>query len=345
MKELATLLDWYGPERIWILTDDNVNRLVVPRIETELRLPAEKHRIVIAAEERAKSIETAQRIWRFLAEGGATRSHLLLNIGGGMVSDIGGFCASTFKRGMAYANVATTVLGAADACIGGKTGIDFLGLKNLIGSFAMPQKTVLYVPALDSLPYREQLSGFGEILKTALIGIPSLLDSILSDAEELFCSMPRLARMAEEAGDYKMQIVRRDPHEQYERKVLNFGHTFGHAFESLALEKGCPMPHGVCIAHGIVSALVLSHLRLDCPSELLHRIAKEIVAPYYKTPAFTCDDYPRLLELMRSDKKNAIAGQILFVLLRNKAIPEIDVPADDREIAAALDITRDLLGS
>lgn len=345
MEDFKLLLQLYGPERTWMLTDENVNRLVVPRLEAELKLPATDHRIIIGAGEAHKSPATAEKVWTRLLSGGATRAHLLLNVGGGMVSDLGGFCAATFMRGMAYANVATTLLGAADACIGGKTGIDFLGIKNAIGAFAMPLNTELYAPALDTLPRAELLSGMGEMLKTALLGAPELLRQIFDREADLLADRRVLAKMASAAGRFKMEVVASDPREQGLRKILNLGHTFGHAFESLALSKGHPLPHGVCVAHGLVTALVVSHIKRDFPTDVLYAVAGRIVKPYYKAPLFTCDDYAELLRLMHADKKNAIHGQIRAVVLRNVGKPEWDVEVADTDVETALDITRDLLGA
>ncbi len=341
MEGLKHLLDGHKG-RVFVITDTNVSRLVMTRLISCFPEVARFPRFEIEPGEDNKSMATVKRIWEWLMDHDAARTDLVLNIGGGMVSDTGGFAAATFKRGMPYANVSTTLLGAADASVGGKTGVNFGGVKNGIGAFAMPRLTVVFPDAFSTLPRRETLSGYGEIMKMALIAAPELLPELM-DVESALADYGFLGRMAKVSAMKKMEIVDRDPLEKDSRKVLNFGHTFGHALESLMAARGMPLPHGMAVAHGMVVAMILSRMLLGADSVWLYRIAGEIVSPYMKSPVVTCDDYPSLMELMRSDKKNAGDGNLRFVLLHAPGKPEADVTVSPSDLLPALDIYRDLI--
>ena len=328
--------------RAFVVTDSNVERLVLDGLKSDLKGIDAFPRFVIEPGEQNKSVVTVQHVWEWLFSHDASRSDIVLNIGGGMVTDIGGFAAATFKRGLPYANLATTLLGAADASVGGKTGVNFMGGKNIVGAFAMPVMTAVCHTSFSTLPRAELLSGYGEILKMTLVDDPRLLPRLL-DIDELLSDTVRLGALAEEAAVMKMKIVNRDPHEKGLRKVLNFGHTFGHAFESIMTVRGLSLPHGVAVAHGIVVGLILSRMLLDAESEWLYRIATNIVSPWMQAPRLTCDDYPSLLDTMRADKKNTGDGSFRFVLLRRPGFPVPDVAVGESDLLPALDIYRDLI--
>lgn len=327
--------------RVFVITDTGVDRMVMPRIVSVSPTLAEAEKIVIGCGEDNKNIRTVEYIWNALMSAGATRHDLVVNVGGGMVSDTGGFAASTFKRGMAYANVATTLLAAADASIGGKTGVNLGGLKNAVGTFALPLGTEAFPDAFSTLPMVEILSGYGEILKMALIADSGVLGQV-GNMEKNIYDLYVLGELARMAANRKMVIVSEDPCESGLRKILNFGHTFGHALEGLALRRRMQMAHGIAVAYGIVCALVLSRMICGCSSDLLYYVANDIVRPGFGTLGITCADYAELLALMRNDKKNS-DGDIRFVLLEDAGKPVYDISVSEDDIKAALDICRDLL--
>ena len=293
-----------------IITDSNVHRLwgslmtAVPVIEVE-------------AGERSKSLEGAAFVWNEMVRLHVTRASLVINIGGGVVTDLGGFCAATFKRGLDFINVPTTLLGMADAAIGGKTGIDFAGAKNEVGVFRMPGEVIVDGRFLSTLPESEILNGLAEVVKTLfLINTPEALNAleVLLAARRL-PGVEELGRLAAMAADYKKEIVAQDPLEKGIRRMLNFGHTYGHAYESRAAELGVPLPHGFAVAHGILPALETSIEKNGYPSRWLP-LYRDFLARFYPPlPPEILADPSRLRLLMSRDKKNRRFGQIEMLLL------------------------------
>ncbi len=322
--------------QVYVITDSNVERLVLPRLAEEWPELMALPRYAVPAGEPNKTIAQMTAIWTFLAEAGATRNALLLNIGGGMVTDMGGFAAATFKRGVRCVNVPTTLLGAVDAATGGKTGVDLLSYKNEVGAFHSPEEVIIDCRLFDTLPRAELLSGYGEMLKTGLIADAGLYDRLLHGSaglERPGTLEPEVMRCVE----IKREITEADPTEKGLRKTLNFGHTAGHAMESLCLEKGAPVPHGVAVAHGILVALILSHLVLEMDSSHIYAY-RDMLRALYGRLNIACSDVPRLLELMGHDKKNSRAGRRNFTLLRAPGSPVIDCLPPASDIRDALDI-------
>lgn len=331
---LEASINRLSPRGAVVVTDANVIRHVMPLLESVLgRYPV----CVIPAGDENKTLDTAARVWAFMSDNGVTRNSLVINVGGGMVTDLGGFCAATFKRGVRFVNVATTLLGAVDAAVGGKTGINFHGLKNEIGLFREADEVIISTLFFATLPREELLSGYGEVIKHALLTSPDELNRTLADAPSAL-TLDMLRRSVA----LKERIVAADPTERGLRRVLNLGHTVGHALESLAMSSGCPVAHGVNVARGLVTECVISHLREGFPSASLHALA-EYVRNYYGPAAITCDDYDALIEYMSHDKKNPDPSTIIFTLLADSGRPLIDRAVSRREIVAALDISRDLL--
>lgn len=326
-------------DRVYVVTDSNVLPLIGGI------LPATP-RIVVPAGEQSKSLSTVAYVWEELVKGGATRRSVIVNVGGGMVTDLGGFAAATFKRGIRYINVPTTILGAVDAAVGGKTGIDFMGLKNEIGAFALPLATCPAYGLMRYLPEQEWLSGYGEILKTALLDVRLPWGDVL-DAESLHADDTLLGKIIAGCVAFKEEVVASDPKERGLRKILNLGHTAGHAFESLALKKGSPVPHGVAVAHGLLVTLIASRLAgLLTPGSdggLLQQYAAALRENFPRLP-IGCGDRPELLSLMLHDKKNAGDGKINFVLLAGRGDARYDCQLTDKEADAALDIYCDMMG-
>lgn len=331
---LEASINRLSPRGAVVVTDGNVSRHVMPLLVSALgRYPV----CVIPAGDENKTLDTAARVWAFMSDNGVTRNSLVINVGGGMVTDLGGFCAATFKRGVRFVNVATTLLGAVDAAVGGKTGINFHGLKNEIGLFREADEVIISTLFFATLPREELLSGYGEVIKHALLTSPDELNRTLADAPSAL-TLDMLRRSVA----LKERIVAADPTERGLRRVLNLGHTVGHALESLAMSSGCPVAHGVNVARGLVTECVISHLREGFPSASLHALA-EYVRNYYGPAAITCDDYDALIEYMSHDKKNPDPSTIIFTLLADSGRPLIDRAVSRREIVAALDISRDLL--
>lgn len=317
---------------VWI-ADTNTARLVSP---------APPHLITIPDGDESKTLETVTRVWDELERMGATRRSLVINLGGGMVTDLGGFAAATFKRGVRFINLPTTLLGAVDAAVGGKTGFNYSGLKNEIGAFAPASDVIISTRFFDTLPPEEMKSGFAEVLKHAMLSDRDEFLRLLNHDFNAPINHEDLLERLRRSVQVKVNIVARDPDEQGERKALNLGHTVGHAFESLAMRRGKPVPHGYAVAWGLVTETVLSHMKLQFPSEDVHRLGN-FVRDNYRDFPFTCDDYDELLELMRHDKKSR-DGEITCTLLAAIGDYRIDQTVTPDDVTAALDILRDILG-
>lgn len=340
VNELDAAVEALGAPTLTVVTDENVDHAVFPMLIGSKTL-AKANKVVIPPGEDHKNLESVTRIWNALEEAGATRKSAIINIGGGLVTDIGGFAAATFKRGIRFINLPTTLLGAVDAATGGKTGINFNGLKNEVGAFHLPQNVIISATPLATLSRRELISGYAEMVKTGLIADAELYRSLL-DVEETLSSHSRLEKAMKRCVEIKEDVVAQDPTEKGLRKILNFGHTAGHAFESLAIERKEPLAHGEAVAHGMLVELILSHMLKGFPSEEIHRYANEILKPAYPRIAVKCEDIPLLIGLMAHDKKNAVIGRPNFTLLLEPGVPEIDCLPELKDIEAALDIYRDL---
>ena len=317
---------------VWI-ADVNTARLVEPAPARLITIPNGGDR---------KTLETVTRVWDEMEDMGVTRHSLVINLGGGMVTDLGGFAAATFKRGMRFINVPTTLLGAVDAAVGGKTGFNFHGLKNEIGAFAPASDVIISTRFFDTLPVEEMKSGFAEVLKHAMLNSRDEFLHLLDHDFTAPINHDDLLEQLRVSVQVKMDIVARDPDEKGERKALNLGHTVGHAFESLAMQRGKPVPHGYAVAWGLVTEAVISHIKLKFPSEDVHRLGA-FVRDNYRDFPFTCDDYEELLDLMRHDKKSR-DGEITCTLLADIGDYRTGQIVTPDDVTAALDILRDLLG-
>lgn len=329
-------------ERLTTGSDHNLT-VWIADVNTARLLPTPpQHLITIPDGDENKTLATVTRVWDEMERMGATRHSLVINLGGGMVTDLGGFAAATFKRGVRFINVPTTLLSAVDAAVGGKTGINYHELKNEIGAFAPASDVIISTRFFDTLPIEEMKSGFAEVIKHAMLSdrdeFHRLLDHDFNAPIDHDDLLERLRRSVQ----VKVDIVARDPNEQGERKALNLGHTTGHAFESLAMKRGKPVPHGYAVAWGLVTEAVLSHIKLKFPSEDVHLLGG-FVRDNYRDFPFTCDDYDELLDLMRHDKKSH-DGEITCTLLTTIGDYCIDQTVTPDDVTAALDILRDLLG-
>lgn len=265
----------------------------------------------------------------------------MINLGGGMVTDIGGFAASTFKRGIRFVNMPTTLLAAVDASVGGKTGINFHGLKNEIGVFSQADAVIISTTYFDTLPVEELLSGYGEMLKHGLL---ESLDSFnkLMAYDVTARDMKALLPILEENVDVKRRVVEEDPTERGLRKALNLGHTPAHAFESWAMHRQQPIPHGYAVAFGLLVDLILSHMLYGFDSAVLQQYAATL-RELYGTLPITCNDYDALIDYMHHDKKNVSGTDINFSLLEAPGKVHLDSIVPEDKIRQALDIFRDLV--
>ena len=330
-----------SPAGVFLLADSNTEAIARRLIYSVSDLTADRL-IVIPAGDDHKSLDSLAHVWTRLSELGATRGSMLINIGGGVVTDLGGFAAATFKRGMRFVNVPTTLLAAVDAAVGGKTGINFAGLKNEIGCFHEADAVIISTEYFDSLPREELLSGYAEMLKHALLSGPEALSRALAfDFEDV--DLKALLPLLQESVEVKREVVTKDPTEKGLRKSLNLGHTGAHAFEALSVSRdGRAIAHGHAVAWGLVLALVLSHMEAGLDSATLRSVATFVEANYPK-PAISCNDYEALISFMRHDKKNLSASEIRFTLLQKPGLADLDHTVDPAQIKVALDLTRDLL--
>jgi 3-dehydroquinate synthase len=319
---------------LFILVDETTERCCLP-ILTSLNLKFNV--ITIGTTDQHKTLDTLSHVWSELQRMGATRHSLMINLGGGMVTDLGGFAASTFKRGIHYINIPTTLLSMVDASVGGKTGINFGGLKNEIGVFNNADCVILDTKFLKTLDQENILSGYAEMLKHGLIDCEEHWAEILRNLESPD-HLERLSSLVSKSVAVKQHIVTEDPTEKGLRKALNLGHTAGHAFESLALERK-PILHGYAVAYGLVVELYLSCVKTGFPTDKMRQTV-QFIKEHYGKMAITCDDYPHLLELMHHDKKNE-GSAINFTLLAGIGELRINQTATEEEIKEALDFYRE----
>lgn len=328
-----------GCGKIAVVTDTVVAPMI-PEVFGEDSFVARLPRVVIPSGEDNKNLATLASVWEGFGSIGLTRRDMVVNIGGGVVTDLGGFAAATFKRGVRFVNIPTTLLCAADASVGGKTAVNFGGLKNEVGVFAQPEMTFICSRFFTTLSQDEFYSGYAEIVKMGFITGEKETMSLLASANVIE-DPERVMQAVRFAVEGKAKVVDQDPTEKGWRKVLNFGHTAGHAFESLLRGRGVAVTHGCAVAHGMLVALILSHIILGADSHMIHIYARFLRANYGHLP-IGCDDYPELVRLMLHDKKNASQTEIRFVLLEAPGSPRIDIPVDPKTVLQALDLYRDL---
>ena len=337
------ILNTYEKDQICVLSDKSLIR----HTQWEAFSPLQDYPVLwIEVSEAAKSLETVTRIWDFLFDHAITRRGLLVCVGGGALTDLGGFAASTYKRGIDYINIPTTLLAMVDASSGGKTGINYRGLKNTIGTFAAPKQTLICPDWLQTLPPQQLLSGFAEMLKTGLIDGESLWNELmLYDLDTM--PVESLTPLIHRCIAVKNRIVASDPYEQGLRKALNFGHTFGHALEEMSLTGVAGLTvqrsysvngltaeggllHGYAVLYGLIAELYLSVTRLGCPKQVLQQLT-QIMLHVYGKPQCKCSDMDALIALMQQDKKNERAAEINCTLLQSVGSPRINqlISVDD----------------
>ena len=338
-KDLTHAIAVCAPDKLFVLTDETTTTHCWPKIQ---QFDCMKGAVVISipSTDTHKDIATLSRVWETLGTNGGTRRSCLINLGGGMVTDLGGFAAATFKRGINFINIPTTLLAMVDAAVGGKTGVNFNGLKNEIGVFRDARFVILNTAFLNTLDDRNTRSGYAEMLKHGLISNEEMWGELLNfDLEEP--DWGRLQQMVAQSVKVKEEVVVKDPHEQGLRKALNLGHTVGHAFESMALHKGQPILHGYAVAFGLVCELYLSTFKTNFPTNKMRQTV-QFIRNYYGIFALSCNDYDSLIELMQHDQKNT-STNIIFTLLEDIGKPIINQTATKDEIKEALDFFRETM--
>ncbi len=299
-------------QSIFILADKNTAQHCLPPLLEQIPALGKACRIIIEPGEDHKTIQTCEIIWHKLAVLGANRNSLMINLGGGVVSDIGGFAASTFHRGMSYINIPTTLMSMIDAGIGGKTGVDLASLKNIVGLFANPLGVYVWPDFLKTLPHRYMLSGYAEMLKHALIADNEFWKKLSKMPMALVSSWDEIIY---HAALIKCKIVNSDPFEKGARQLLNFGHTLGHAFETYSLRHDeSPLSHGEAVAMGIICESYISYRLLGLSLQQRDEVISNILLnfEFYHIDTTAIDE---LAEITIYDKKNR-DGNVILTLLK-----------------------------
>lgn len=333
-SDLEQLIKNIAPDKIFVLADEHTFRHCFNFIKDVKGVSAERTCRINAGDD-FKNIESLSSVWRFLSERGATRHSLLINLGGGMPCDLGGFAAATYKRGIPFINIPTTLLSMVDASVGGKTGINFNGFKNEIGAFRQAEMVLIYTPFLNTLDQHNLLSGYAEMIKHALIDKPEALDRLLKITLSDISS-DKLSALVAESVLVKDRYVDSDPLEGGIRKALNLGHTVGHAFESLSMKKGRPVLHGFAVAWGMIVELRMAENKLGFPPSVRKKV-EDYINNLYGFHPFGESDFEDLYALMLHDKKN-IGERINFTLLDKVGEPVINVDCSKEEIKTALSL-------
>ena len=334
---LNEYIDQIKPSKIFILVDENTHNYCLPILLPNLETDAPFEIIEIEAGEENKNIGTATQLWEIFSEMEADRKSLLINLGGGVITDMGGFVASTYKRGFKFINIPTTLLAMCDASIGGKTGIDHQFLKNIIGTFALPETIFFYPKFLETLKFEELRSGFAEMLKHGLIADAQHWNDLIS-IEKIAPEF--IEPFIKKSMEIKSNVVSQDFKEENVRKTLNFGHTIGHAVESLFLKKGNLIPHGEAVALGMICETHLAFLcgliDVDVSSVIISKIKR--LFPYIDISEFKNG---AIMDLMFNDKKNQ-DGNINFSLINGIGNCLFDQKLSAEQIILTLNFYREL---
>ncbi|HEY5152974.1 MAG TPA: 3-dehydroquinate synthase [Candidatus Saccharimonadales bacterium] len=310
MSDIGSLYDFAAYSKVFIITDEVVGPLLLAKLASAL--PVAYDSIALPVGTGQKSIKSVQAIWTAMHTAGCDRKSLVINLGGGVIGDVGSFAASTYMRGLDFLNVPTTLLAQVDSSVGGKTGFNFDGVKNLIGTFAQPIGVVIDTDTLATLPPRELSSGFGEIIKHGLISDRSYFEQVTSKPPQEF-SPDEIAGIIARSCEIKTAIVEHDETEGDARKLVNFGHTVGHAVEALSLSTDEPLLHGEAVGVGMVAEAVISNRLGKLPAADLQLIERAVAAAGLPTTVAGMS-VETILQKMRSDKKNE-RGNINFTLL------------------------------
>jgi len=328
LGNIYSIIDTNGFSKIIVITDDKIPSNYLSEFE----------KISISSGEENKTIETVKEIWEQMLKLGCDRKTLVINLGGGVIGDIGGFAASCYMRGVKFLQIPTTLLSAVDASVGGKVGIDFSGIKNLIGSFNQPIGVIVDIETFNSLPDREFISGFGEIIKHGLIADPDYFKFVTSKKPREF-SQDELIEIIKKSCEIKAAIISGDEKESGSRKLLNFGHTIGHALESASLQSQKPLLHGEAVAIGsIAEAKISFDLGLIEDKEL--SIIQQALEAAGLPVSFKVEDIDKIMELISKDKKSQ-SGKISWTLLNSIGSAVIDNQVEKNIVLSSLEYISD----
>ncbi|WP_395043241.1 3-dehydroquinate synthase [Flavobacterium sp.] len=326
-ERINQIIDENKYSSIFIIVDEHTNEFCLTKLLPNLAVEIPIEIIEIEAGEVVKNITTCVEIWSILSDLSADRKSLIINLGGGVITDIGGFVASTFKRGIDFINIPTTLLGMVDASIGGKNGVDLGNLKNQIGVINVPKLLLIDTNFLETLPQKEMRSGLAEMLKHGLIFDKNYWNQFL-DLKTL--NFEDLDQLIYRSVEIKNEIVKQDPTENGIRKALNFGHTLGHAIESHFLESSSPLLHGEAIAIGMVlESFISKEKKLISNTDYLE--IKNTICNIFDKHQFSENDIKSILELMIHDKKNEY-GKVQFALLNGIGKTTINQEIDNKLI-------------
>ncbi len=329
-QALNSYLQTHSHTTIFVLVDTTTNELCSSKFLSNLATKSRIEIIEIEPSELSKNIDTCVELWSALSDLGADRKSILINLGGGVISDIGGFVAATFKRGISFINVPTTLLSMVDAAIGSKNGVDLGNLKNQIGTITSPQMVIIDTAFLETLPQNQMRSGLAEMLKHGLIASKEYWDKF-QDLENI--DYADFDTLIAESVEIKNKIVLQDPTEEGIRKSLNFGHTLGHAIESHFMTKETSLLHGEAIAIGMILESFLS-LKLNLISSLEYENIKKQLLSIFGKVEFSDSDLSSIILLLKHDKKNEF-GKVKFALLQEIGNIKIDQEVENDMIIAA----------
>ncbi len=337
-KDLSELINKYKRGKVFLLMDSGSHEHCYPKIKGLPEI-GEENILIIKQGDQNKNIDTITKVWHFLSTHGADRKSLLINLAGGMPCDLGGFAAATFKRGIDFINIPTTLLSQVDASVGGKTGINFDSFKNEIGVFKHASAVLVCNNFISTQNQENIFSGFAEMIKHALIYSEDTWTQLkkfqIKDAD-----IELLKPLVVNSIHIKEHFVKADPTEQNVRKSLNFGHTIGHAFESFAMQEDRPILHGYAVAYGIIAELYLGHKKCGFPMQKIEEI-NQIIKSIYGKFSFNERDFDRLFFLMTHDKKNE-KNQINFTLLEEIGQIKINQTCTKEEIIESLKFYQNL---
>jgi len=327
----------FRDSRFFVLADSNTVKHCLPVLDKTGILTEDVKIIEIPAGEASKDIDVCKSLWLALSSLGADRNSVLINLGGGVISDIAGFVASTFMRGIRFINVPTSMLAMVDASVGGKTGIDLNGIKNMVGTFHHPMKVFIYPPFLRTLPENQLRSGFAEMIKHALIADEEMWHLL---KKKPYGKIRNWLPLIRQAVEIKRSAVMADPLETGIRKVLNFGHTVGHAVETCSIRNGKRgLLHGEAIAIGMICEAYLSFKIIGLAEEILDDVCSYILSAFSWRPLPGSAE--ELIAIMKYDKKNS-NEQICFTLLAGYGQVMINQQCSDRMIYECLDFYQNL---
>ncbi|MDE7426204.1 MAG: 3-dehydroquinate synthase [Muribaculaceae bacterium] len=342
-EAIDSMVEQLGNPPVYVLMDVNTQAFVMPLLQAQSSAVAKATAIITKAGDMNKNLEALSAIWKQLSDSNASRNSVLINVGGGLVSDLGGLAAATYKRGIKVINIPTTLLAAVDASVGGKTAINFNGIKNQIGVFNEPEAVIVSTMFFNTLPQQQLLSGYAELIKHGLLDSTETLDELLSFS----VVYPRfnseaLMKVLEDSVMIKARYVRQDFTDRNLRHALNLGHTMAHAIEAYGMEVLSPEPHGYAVAWGLVLELILSQMELGLDDGIVKKLADYVLTNYGAFDIIP-QIYDKLIDFMRNDKKNTSPDDINFTLLRRVGEPVIDCSVSSDRIKTAFDTYRTLM--